>query len=167
MNSQTRKSILAKVKRTLSYRDKVDRIMTDVNVDDNVDVLEVTRDKDGYILDTDTLKFTVPQDTIKEDAVPGSKYDKQFTFRVVETEEQAQAIMKEKDLSLVDLINRKLKGDARSNAYQAETIAHTPVKLNVPASEVKERMIRDFMRLGLQESVARAQVESILAANNG
>jgi Glu-tRNA(Gln) amidotransferase subunit E-like FAD-binding protein len=138
--------------------------MTDVNVEENA---EPTRDADGFIVDTDVLSFTVPKETVKEGATPGAKYDKSFTYRVCDSDELAHKIMEEKDWSVQDLVNRKLKADARSNAYQSESIAHQPVKSTVPLSEIKERLVRDFMRSGLSESVARAQVESVLAANNG
>ena len=143
--------------------------MTDVNVEEGA-TLEVTRDAQGYIVDSDSLTFTVPADTVKEDAKPGSKYEKPFSYRVVETEEQATAIMEEKGLNLVDLINRKLKADARSNAYQSEVLAHKPLSSSVSVDEIKERLVRDFMRAGqgaITEAMARAQVESILSQKNG
>ena len=166
MNSTIRKQILARAKRNLRLRDRL-HIMTDVNVEEYA---EVTRDAEGYIVDSDVLSFTVPADTIKEDVKPGTKYDKTFSFRVVENDEQANKIMEEKGLTLLDLINRKLKADARSNAYQSEVLAHKPLSSTVPVADIKERLVRDFMRAGegrITEAMARAQVEAILSQSNG
>lgn len=166
MNSTIRKQILARAKRNLRKRDK---LMTDVNVEENA---EVTRDDKGYIVETDTLTFTTPEDSVKEDAKPGAKYDKPFTYRVVEDEEQAKALIAEKGekWSLVELVNRKLKADARSNAYQTEVLTHKPLSSTVSVDEIKERLVKDFMRAGegrITESMARAQVDAFLSQSNG
>ena len=141
--------------------------MTDVNVEENA---EPTRDSEGYRVESDTLTFKTPDDSVKQDAVKGAKYEKTFTFRVIENEEQAKAIMAKKDLTLLDLLNRKLKADARSNSYQAEVLAHSPLTSTVSVDDIKERLVKDFMRAGegrITESMARAQVEAILSQSNG
>jgi hypothetical protein len=55
-----------------------------------------------------------------------------------------------------------LKANARSNAYQAALLPYRPSE--VTPDEIKERMVRDYIRLGVPEDAARKQVDSLLAA---
>ena len=71
--------------------------------------------------------------------------------------------MTEKKWNLVSLVNDNLKANARSNAYQAALLPYRPSE--VSPDEIKERMVRDFIRLGVSEDTARKQVESLLAAS--
>lgn len=137
--------------------------MTDVNQEEGASP-EVTRDADGFIVGNDTLTFTVPQDTVKEGAVAGAEIEKPFTFRIVDSDELAQKIVAEKKWDLQELVNRKLKADARSNAYQAELLQHKPVTTTRTPDEIRESMVRDALRLGLGENEARAYVDSMIAA---
>lgn len=137
--------------------------MTDVNQEDGAKV-EVTRDADGYIVGNDTLTFTVPKDTVKEGATAGAEIEKPFTFRQVDSEELATKIITEKKWDLQELVNRKLKADARSNAYQAELLQHKPITTTRTPEEIAETMVRDAIRMGFSESDARAYVDSMLAS---
>lgn len=101
--------------------------------------------------------FTVPE----SHADAGQKIEKAFDYKVCETESEATAVLAEKKLSIVEMVNDKLKANARSNAYQAALLPYRPSE--VSPEDIKERMIRDFIRLGLNEDVARAQVDSLLA----
>lgn len=102
--------------------------------------------------------FTVP-DTHPQ---AGEKIEKSFEYQQVSTDDEATQVLTEKKWKLVDLINDNLKANARSNAYQSATIVYRPSE--VPAEDIKERMIRDAMRLGMPEDVARQMVDNTLAA---
>jgi hypothetical protein len=137
--------------------------MTDVNQEDGVQA-EVTRDADGFIVGNDTLTFTVPKDTVKEGAVAGAEIEKPFSYRQVDSDDLAQRIITEKKWDLQELVNRKLKADARSTAYQSELLQHKPVTTTRTPDEIKESMVRDALRLGMSESDARNYVDSMLAS---
>ena len=92
----------------------------------------------------------------------GKKIEKAFEYQVCETPEEANKVLTDKNLNIVDIVNDKLKANARSNAYQAALLPYRPSE--VSPEDIKERMVRDFIRLGIAEDVARKQVESLLAA---
>lgn len=96
-------------------------------------------------------------------AQAGDKVEKGFEYQVCETEAEAVAIMTEKKISVVEMVNDKLKANARSNAYQAALLPYRPSE--VSPEEIQERMVRDFIRLGIPENVARNQVTALLNAN--
>lgn len=131
--------------------------MTDV-AEETVDTTEVGT------LHKDTLTFTVPQ-TSPVEAERGTEITKEFSFRQISNEDEALDTIAKNKWNLVKLVNQKLKGDARANSYQNEMVRHKPS--TVSADDIKARMVRDFMKLGLAEDVAQRQVESVLAANNG
>lgn len=103
--------------------------------------------------------FAVPEGH----ADKGKKIEKAFEYQECETQAEAEKVLTEKELSIVDLVNDKLKANARSNSYQAALLPYRPSE--VTPDEIKERMVRDFIRLGIAEDVARKQVEGMLAAN--
>jgi hypothetical protein len=112
----------------------------------------------------DTLSFTVPsadkiKPTLAEKA--GTKYDKTFYFGQVSSEDEAVEVCKFKEWTLVDFVNDALKSAARASAYQAESALYKPT--DVSDDEIVERMVRDYIRLGIPEAAARAQVQSMLA----
>jgi hypothetical protein len=94
----------------------------------------------------------------------GEKMEKPFEYSVCETEAEAQAIIAEKKWNIVSMVNDVLKANARSNAYQAALLPYRPSE--VSAADIQERMVRDFIRLGVPEAAARAQVAA-LTANTG
>ena len=96
-------------------------------------------------------------------AQAGDKVEKSFEYRICDTEEQALAVIGEKKWNIVAMVNDVLKANARSNAYQAALLPYRPSE--VSPEEIKERMVRDFIRLGLPEGMARTQVDALLAAN--
>lgn len=105
------------------------------------------------------FSFTVPEGH----AEAGKKIEKGFDYKVCETQDEAETILKEKNLSIVEMVNDKLKANARSNAYQAALLPYRPSE--VSQDDIKERMIRDYIRLGIPEDTARKQVEALLAAS--
>lgn len=137
--------------------------MTDVNQEEGA-VAEVVRDDDGFIVKTDTLTFTVPKDTVKDSAKAGDEIEKSFSFREADSDELANKVIADKKWSLQELVNRKLKADARSNAYQAELLQHKPITTTRTPEEIAETMVRDAIRMGFSESDARAYVDSMLAS---
>lgn len=111
--------------------------------------------------ETRTFSYTIPENSPVE-ASRGVKEEKTFTFDVCETAEEAHKVLTDKGWSLVTLVNDNLKAAARANAYQAALAPHRPTE--VSAENIQERMIRDMIRLGIAEDVARAQVTALLAA---
>jgi len=141
MTEQVRKQILARAARNVRRRDK---IMTDVNVEEGV---TAERDSAGYLVGKDSLTFTTPKDSTLDGAVAGNQSEHEFTYTIVENDEQANKVLTDKEWNLVELVNRKLKADARAAVYQRELNRHKPITLNVPVEDVKERMAKDFMRI--------------------
>lgn len=92
----------------------------------------------------------------------GKKIEKPFEYQVCESDADAVAVMEEKKFSVVDMVNDKLKTNARSNAYQAALLPYRPSE--VSQEDIVERMVRDFIRLGIPEAAARTQVAAMLAA---
>jgi hypothetical protein len=101
--------------------------------------------------------FTVPEGH----AQGGEKIEKSFDYKQCETLEEANQVIADKKWSVIDMVNDNLKSNARSNAYQSATLVYRPSE--VSAEDIKERMVRDFIRLGVAEDVARAQVDALLA----
>ena len=93
----------------------------------------------------------------------GEKVEKTFEYKVCQTEEEAQAVIADKKWNIVSMVNDNLKANARSNAYQAALLPYRPSE--VSPEEIKERMVRDYIRLGINEETARKQVEALLAAS--
>lgn len=93
----------------------------------------------------------------------GEKVEKTFEYRVTGDNVEATEVLMEKKWSLTGLVNDSLKANARSNAYQAALLPYRPSE--VTPDEIKERMIRDYIRLGIPEDTARKQVEALLAAS--
>jgi hypothetical protein len=102
--------------------------------------------------------FTVPEGH----AQAGQTIEKPFEHAVVETADEAQAVLTEKKISVVELVNDWLKKNARSNAYQAATLVYRPSE--VPVEDIYERMRRDAIRTGMSEEQANAFIESLKAA---
>jgi hypothetical protein len=107
-------------------------------------------------------KFTFKVPDEYEGADAGKKIEKAFDYKECETDVEAQAVIVEKKWKLLDMVNENLKANARSNAYQAALLPFKPT--NIPVEEIAERLIRDFIRAGLSEEMARAQVTSMLAS---
>jgi len=92
----------------------------------------------------------------------GEKVEKTFEYKVCNTEEEAQAVIADKKWNIVSMVNDNLKANARSNAYQAALLPYRPSE--VSPEEIQERMVRDYIRLGIPEETARTQVAALLAA---
>jgi hypothetical protein len=103
--------------------------------------------------------FAVPEGH----AQAGEKVEKAFEFQVCENDAEATTVLADRKLSIVELVNDKLKANARSNAYQAALLPYRPSE--VSPEDIKERMIRDYIRLGIPEDTARKQVEALLVAS--
>lgn len=92
----------------------------------------------------------------------GKKVEKAFEYQVCENEAEANSVIADKKWNVVTMVNDNLKANARSNSYQAALLPYRPSE--VTPDEIKERMIRDYIRLGIGEETARKQVEALLAA---
>lgn len=114
----------------------------------------------GRTVQNKTAKFTF--------AIPdghpqaGEKVEKSFDYKVCDNDTEANAVIAEKKWSIVGMVNDAIKQNARSNAYQAALLPYRPSE--VSPEDIKERMIRDYIRLGIPEDTARKQVEALLAA---
>jgi len=95
----------------------------------------------------------------------GEKIEKAFEYQETESVQEAETVIADKKWNVKEMVDDTLKANARSNAYQAALLPYRPSE--VSPDEIKERMIRDFIRLGISEDAARKQVESMLAAQNG
>lgn len=93
----------------------------------------------------------------------GEKVEKPFEYQVCETVDEANKVLADKRWNIVDMVNDVLKANARSNSYQAALLPYRPTE--VSPEDIKERMIRDYIRLGIPEDTARKQVEALLAAS--
>jgi hypothetical protein len=105
-------------------------------------------------------KFTITVPEGHEQA--GQKIDKAFTYQECQTDEEATQVLADKKLSIREMVNDKLKLNSRSNAYQAALLPYQPPK--VSEEDIKERMVRDYIRLGKSEAVARKLVDAALSA---
>ena len=108
-----------------------------------------------------TAEFTYKVPATHPDA--GTQFKSTFEHDKCENETEALATIKTKEWSILDLVNEVLKRNARSNATQNALLPYKTT--TVPPEEIKERMIRDFIRMGKSESVARKIVEASLAAD--
>jgi hypothetical protein len=102
------------------------------------------------------FSFAVPEGHPEQ----GNKIEKAFEYKVCENEAEATQVLSERKLSIVEMVNDKLKANARSNAYQAALLPYRPSE--VSPEDIQERMIRDYIRLGVSEEAARAQVTAML-----
>lgn len=92
----------------------------------------------------------------------GTKVEKAFEYPQVDTTDEASKVIADKGWNIVGMVNDVLKANARSNAYQAALLPYRPSE--VSPEEIQERMVRDYIRLGIPEDVARAQVSALLQA---
>lgn len=109
-------------------------------------------------MDTKVGKFTFKVPEGHADA--GQKIEKTFDFQECVTNDEANTVIAEKKWSVREMVNDSLKANARSNAYQAALLPYRPSE--VTPADIKERMVRDYIRLGISEDVARKQVDSLL-----
>ena len=106
------------------------------------------------------FSFAVPEGH----AQAGEKIEKTFEYKVCSNLAEATAVIEEKKWDIVSMVNDNLKANARSNAYQAALLPYRPSE--VTPEEIQERMVRDYIRLGVSEDTARKQVAALLAASN-
>jgi len=109
------------------------------------------------------FSFKVPENSPVE-SERGKKIEKAFEYPETESDSEASQVMAEKKWSLKEMVDEALKANARSNAYQSALLPHKPSE--VPQEDIKERMIRDYIRLGVPEDIARKQVDAVLAATS-
>jgi len=105
------------------------------------------------------FSFAIPEGH----AQSGEKIEKTFDYQVCNTLNEATSVIADKKWSVVGMVNDSLKANARSNAYQAALLPYRPSE--VTPEEIQERMVRDYIRLGVAEDVARKQVAALLAAS--
>lgn len=128
--------------------------MTDTVMHDAEDVTIGT-------LESDKLTFTVPTDSPVE-SERGKEYEREFSYRQVDNEDDARKVIETKKWSLIDIVNNKLKGAARSNAYQAALAPHKAQ--DVDPEKVFESTIRNMVKQGIPETMARELLKNTLTA---
>lgn len=96
-------------------------------------------------------------------AQAGEKIEKAFEYQETENQTEAETVIADKKWNVKSMVDETLKANARSNAYQAALLPYRPSE--VSPDEIKERMVRDYIRLGVAEDVARKQVEALLSAS--
>ena len=106
------------------------------------------------------FSFKVPEGHPEQ----GKKIEKVFEFQVCENDSEAQDVLTRKNLSIVDLVNDRLKASARSNAYQAALMPYRPSE--VSEEDIIERTVRDMIRVGIPEQTARETVLALRANAN-
>lgn len=104
------------------------------------------------------FSFAIPEGH----AQAGEKVEKPFEYQICENLEEAEKVIADKKWNVVNMVNDNLKANARSNAYQAALLPYRPSE--VTPEEIQERMVRDYIRLGIPEATARAQVSALLQA---
>ena len=104
------------------------------------------------------LSYTIPSEGVREEmrARSGEKIERKLTFGQVDSDVQAKEVMTEKDWSLIDFVNDQLKAGARSSCYQSTSALYKESK--VTADQIKERAIKDLIRVGVPEDIARVTV---------
>ncbi len=118
---------------------------------------------------TGKFTFVVPEGHAQE----GTKIEGSFDYPEVETDAEALTVIADKvtkaktdktkaSWSVKALVNEALKSNARSNAYQAASLPYRPSE--VPEEDIVERMVRDYIRLGVPEDAARKQVAALREA---
>jgi len=95
-------------------------------------------------------------------AEAGTTIEKAFDYQEADTDVEALQVIADKKWSVKALVNDNLKANARSNSYQTALLPYKPSE--VSPEEIRERMIRDYIRLGVSEADARRQVEGMVAA---
>lgn len=111
------------------------------------------------------IKFTVPPTAVDASGNPhpeaGKVYDVPFTYESFADLDGANKVIADRKWDLVKMVNQTLKGNARAAAYQAEAAKYAAS--SATPDDIAERLVRDFVRLGLSQEDARAQVESMRA----
>jgi hypothetical protein len=91
----------------------------------------------------------------------GTKIEKSFDYDFCNSETEALSVISEKKWNVTSMVNDTLKANARSNAYQAALLPYRPSE--VSPEDIKERIIRDYIRLGFTEDVSRKMAEGMLS----
>lgn len=118
---------------------------------------------------TKVAKFTfVVPDTHPQ---AGEKIEKSFDYQECQTEGEALAVIADKasksekaaqSWSILALVNDAVKANARSNAYQAATLPFRPT--DSTPEEQFEVGVRNMIRMGIPEAIARVQLTALLEA---
>lgn len=93
----------------------------------------------------------------------GSKtVDVEYTYEYTEIETPEELHKELSDRDLIDLANARRKSSANSGARQKAIAPYAQDPNSTPA--VRERMVKDAMKLGKSREVAEQFVDSLLAA---
>jgi hypothetical protein len=111
-----------------------------------------------------TFKFKVPETYIAEHPEfpeVEKEQTRSFKYDICENDAEATAVIEKKKWSVIGMVNDAIKANARSNAYQNALMPYKPTE--VSQDDIVERMVRDYIRLGLSEEQARNMVTSAIA----
>src|SRR5437867_208328 len=92
----------------------------------------------------------------------GTKVEKTFTYDSVTSDQEAVELISRKKWSLASLVNDVLKANARANAYQTALGVYTVSELT--PDEMRNKMIKDFIRAGFSEDKATNIVDEALTS---
>ena len=109
----------------------------------------------------DTFDYKVPADSPVEADRGKEVKDNKFNFRQITTPDEANAVIAAKGWDLVEMVNKILKANARSNAYQSALAPHKVS--DVDPEKVFESTVRNMVRQGIPESMARELLKNTLA----
>ena len=126
--------------------------------DDNGESVEVEQTEPIVTL-SDTFSFTVPKDSDHPDA--GKKIERSFDYQRVKDDDAALSVIADKGWTLTNMVNKLLKANARSSGYQTAALIYNPEKTKT-AEEVFESMVRDLIRNGFSEAIARNVAKSAM-----
>jgi len=121
-------------------------------------------------VEQDTFDYKVPSDSPVE-SERGKEYkDNPFQFRQIAKSADGQdtdalEVIRIKGWDLTDMVNKLLKGNARSNAYQAKMAPHKASE--VDPEKAFEQTVRNLVKQGVPEAMAREVVKNTLLAAKG
>lgn len=95
----------------------------------------------------------------------GAEITKPFKFQETETDAEAVEVMDKRKLSVKKIVDKVLRANARSAAYQAAMLPYKGTE--TPKEEIAERMVRDYIRMGKTEEWARRRVAEDQADESG
>jgi len=94
----------------------------------------------------------------------GTTIEKEFPYDEVDNEPEATDMLETRKWNIVSMVNEKLKSSARSNSYQNALMPYRRDEETFSPEKIRTRMIRDYIRMGIPEDVAVAQIDGVLKA---
>lgn len=106
---------------------------------------------------TDKFGYKVPSGHADE----GKAFEKAFTFPICETDDEVNTVLEGKGWTVKEMVNDALKAGSRSNAYQLALAAY---KTTRTPEQLRLDIIKDLVRAGISEDIAKVQVDAMFSA---